>query len=59
MHVQCQPDLLQVVRALRPPGRLAGGLDGGQQQGDQDADDRNDDQKLDERKAAFGQPRPP
>ena len=35
--VQGQADLLQVVRALGPPGGLAGRLDGGQEQADQDA----------------------
>ncbi len=50
--MQGQADLLQVVDALRPPGRLAGGLDGGQEQGDQDGDDRDDDQQLDQREAA-------
>ena len=49
--VQGQADLLQVVDALRPPGRLAGGLDGGQQQRDQDRDDRDHHQQLDQREA--------
>ena len=46
-----QADLLQVVGALDPAGRLAGRLDGRKQQGDQDRDDRDDDQELDEREA--------
>ena len=32
-----EPDLLEVVGALGPPGGLAGGLDGGQQQCDRTA----------------------
>ena len=44
--VQRQADLLQVVAALRPSGRLAGRLHGREQQRDQDADDRNDDQEF-------------
>ena len=36
-----QAELLEVVDALRPPGRLARRLHGGQQQGDQDRDDRD------------------
>ena len=47
--VQRQADLLEVVRALDPAGRLAGRLDGGQQQGDQHGDDGDDDQQLDQR----------
>ena len=50
--VDGQADLLEVVDALRPPGRLAGRLHGGQQQGDQDRDDRDHHQELDEREAA-------
>ena len=46
--VHRQADLLQVVDALDPPGRLACRLHGGQQQGDQDRDDRDHDQKLDQ-----------
>jgi hypothetical protein len=45
-------DLLQVVHALGPPRRLAGGLHGGQEQGDQDGDDRDDDQQFDQGKSA-------
>ena len=50
--VQGEADLLQVVDALRPPGRLARRLDGGQEQGDQHGDDGDDDQQLDQREAA-------
>ena len=39
-----QGELLDVVPALRHPGRLAGRLDRRQQEGNQDADDRNDHQ---------------
>ena len=35
VHVQRQPDLLEVVRALGTARRLTRGLHGGQQQGDQ------------------------
>src|SRR5262249_7602144 len=41
--------LLQVVDALGPPRRLAGGLHSRKQEGDQDRDDRDDDQQLDQR----------
>jgi Replication initiator protein A len=44
-----QPDLLQVVQALRPPRRFPGRLDGGQQQGDQHGDDGDHHQQLDQR----------
>jgi hypothetical protein len=41
-------DLLEVVDALRTPGRLACGLNGGEQKSDQDRDDGDDDQELDQ-----------
>ena len=47
-----QPELLEVVGALGPAGRLARGLHGGQEQGDQHRDDRDDDQELDQRETA-------
>ena len=50
--VQRQADLLQVVDALGPPGRLARRLHGGQEQGDQHGDDGDDDQQLDQRESA-------
>ena len=43
-----QPELLQVVGALRPPRRLARRLDRGEQQSDQHRDDRDDHEQLDE-----------
>jgi len=49
--VQGQADLLEVVDALRPPGRLACGLDRRQQQRDQDGDDGDDHQQLDQGEA--------
>ena len=52
--VHRQPDLLQVVRALHPSGRLAGGLHGGQEQGDQHGDDRDHHQQLDQGEGASG-----
>jgi hypothetical protein len=54
MAVHGQADLLEIVAALRPPGRFAGGLHGRQQQTNQDADDRDHDQQLDQRKTAGG-----
>jgi hypothetical protein len=39
-------DLFEIVRALGPPGGLAGRLDGRQQECDEYADNRNDDQEL-------------
>ena len=50
--VQREPDLLQVVDALRPPGGLAGRLHGGQEQGDQDGDDRDHHQQFDQGETA-------
>jgi hypothetical protein len=49
--LQSKTDLLEVVRALRPPSRLASLLDRGQEQRHQDANNGNYDQKLDEREA--------
>jgi hypothetical protein len=51
VHVQAKTDLLQVIRALRPPGGFARRLNGREQQGDQDADNGDDNQKLNEREA--------
>ena len=45
-----QGELLQVVDATGPPGRLAGRLDRRQQQRDQDADNGNHHQQFDQRK---------
>jgi hypothetical protein len=45
-------ELLQVVAALRPAGRFAGGLDGGKQQGDEDRDNRDYHQQLNQRKTS-------
>ena len=50
MVVQGQAELLEVVGALHPAGRLARRLHRGQQQRDQDADDRDHHQQLDQRK---------
>ena len=52
--VEGDADLLQVVRAAHPPGRLAGRLHGRQEQRDQHADDGDDDQQLDQ-----GESQPP
>ena len=46
--VHRQADLLQVVGALHPAGRLARRLHGRQQQGDQHADDRDHDEQFDQ-----------
>ncbi len=48
--VQGQAELLEVVRALRPPRGLAGRLDRGQQQRDENGDDCDDDEQLDQGK---------
>jgi hypothetical protein len=48
--VRGQPNLLEIIRALRPPGRLAGGLDGGKKKGDQNRDDGDDHEQLDQGK---------
>jgi len=44
--VHRQTELLQVVTALGPASRLAGGLDGRQEEGDQHGDDRDHDQEF-------------
>jgi hypothetical protein len=49
MHAD--PDLAEVVRALRPPGGLAGGLDRREQQCDENSNDRDHDEQFDEREA--------
>jgi hypothetical protein len=45
--MQSESHLLEVVFALRPPGRLAGRLHGRQEEGHEDSDNRDHDQKLD------------
>ena len=53
MDVQRQADLLQVVLALKSPGRLARRLHGRQEQRDQYPDNRDNDQEFYKREAAF------
>src|SRR4051812_43032655 len=48
-----QPDVLQIVLALRPPRRFARRLNGRQQQRDQNANNRNHDEKLNKREATL------
>jgi hypothetical protein len=48
--MKCQPDLLEVVDALRARGGIPHFLDRWHQEGHQDGDNRNDDQKLHQRK---------
>ena len=48
VHVEGQPELLEVVGTMHAIGRLADLLYGRQEQGDQDGDDGNDNQELDE-----------
>ncbi len=52
--VQGQTDLLQVVRALNAPGRLARRLHGREQERDQHRDDGDDHQQLDQSEAFLG-----
>jgi hypothetical protein len=52
--VQCNPQLLQLVFALRPTGRLSSLLDGREQQGHEYGDDRDDHQQFNERKRRPG-----
>jgi hypothetical protein len=47
--VQRQSQLLNLILALRAPGRLAGRLHGGQQQRHEHADNGDDDQELNQR----------
>ena len=56
--VHRQADLLQVIQALRAPGRLARRLHGRQEQGDQHADDGDHDQQFDQRETG-GEPAGP
>jgi hypothetical protein len=53
VHVERQPQILQVVVALHPPCRLAGGLDGRQQKSDHDSDDRDHHEEFNEREPRF------
>jgi hypothetical protein len=46
--VQRQGELLEVVGALNPVGRLTRCLDGGEEERNQYTDDPDDDQQLDE-----------
>ena len=39
--VHCESQLLEIVLALRPPGRFAGLLNCGEQQGDENGDNGN------------------
>ena len=48
--------LLEVVGALRQPGRLTGRLHGRQEQADEHCQDRDHDQELDQRDAAALRP---
>jgi hypothetical protein len=50
--VQRQPDLLQVVAALRAPRRFPRLLHRRQQQGDEDGDDRDHHQQFDQRESS-------
>ena len=45
-------DLLHLVLALHPRGRLADLLHGGEEQADQDGDDGDDHEQFDERESA-------
>lgn len=56
--VERQPELLQIVLALRPAGGLACLLNGGEEQGDQDGDDCNHHQELDQCKATTSWKKP-
>jgi len=53
-----QPDLAQIVDALRPPRGFAGALYRGEQQPDERADDRDHNQQFDEGEPAAA-PHPP
>src|SRR5690606_18422534 len=49
--VERKSNLLEIVFALSPAGRLAGLLHRRKEQGDQDGDNRDDDQQLNQREA--------
>ncbi|GIV26190.1 MAG: hypothetical protein KatS3mg027_0004 [Bacteroidia bacterium] len=49
--VKSEPDLLEIVLALRAASRLAGHLNSRQQKGNQNGNNRNDDKKLDKRES--------
>ena len=46
--MQSEPELFEIVDALRLPRGLSRGLYGGKEQGDQDRDDRDDHEKFDQ-----------
>ena len=50
--VHPQPQLLELVLAAAPAGRLAGRLNRGQEQRDEHADDRDHDEQFDQREPA-------
>ena len=57
--VHGQAQLLEIVLALGPPGRLAGRLHGRQQKCDENGDDGDDDQQLDQCEASRARMRCP
>jgi hypothetical protein len=52
--VKGDAELLEVIRALQPPGRFPSRLNRGQQEGHENADDGNDHQQFDERESGPG-----
>jgi hypothetical protein len=52
--VKGDAELLEVIRALQPPGRFPSRLNRGQQEGHENADDGNDNQQFDERESGPG-----
>ena len=51
VHLEGEPELLEMIGALRSPCSFSSHLNGGQQQGHQNTDDRDDDEQFDEREA--------
>jgi hypothetical protein len=52
--VEADPDLLEIIDAVRPSGGLAGLLNGGEQKTGERSDDCNHDKQFDECRAPGG-----
>jgi hypothetical protein len=50
VHLVGEPNLLEIILALRPASRFSGSLDRRQQQCHKDANDGDHDEQFDERK---------
>jgi len=46
--MECEPDLLEIIDALRAASGFTGGLHGWQEKSDENRDDRDDDEEFNE-----------